>query len=46
MLNNQMTIKFNLGEEKRIDMSITAMLGEKMLAVHAEIFPPNFAVRP
>jgi hypothetical protein len=46
MLNNQMTIKINLGEENRVDISITALLGEKMLAVHAENFPPNFAVRP
>jgi hypothetical protein len=41
-----MTIKINLGEENRVDISITALLGEKMLAVHAENFPPNFAVRP
>jgi hypothetical protein len=46
MLNDQMTIKINLGEENRVDMSVTALLGEKMLAVHAEIFPPNFVVRP
>ncbi len=46
MLNNQIKIKVNLGEDNRVDMSRTALLGEKCLPCTQKISRPMLLSHP